>query len=102
MAGEVAALAFITLLAYSLWDNAMRQGNTIFLAASSYMTPLLSTIVSCIYLSVAPTPALWIGCGLLIAGSLISWVSVKSPEQIGSMDSAHHASAESAAVKEPG
>jgi len=51
---------------------------------------------------VAPTPALWIGCGLLIAGSLISWVSVKSPEQIGSMDSAHHASAESAAVKEPG
>nr|WP_320191634.1 aromatic amino acid DMT transporter YddG [uncultured Desulfobacter sp.] len=76
VAGEVAALAFVTLMAYSLWDNAMRKGNTIFLAASSYMTPLLSTIVSCIYLCVAPTPSLWIGCGLLIAGSLISWVSV--------------------------
>ncbi len=100
--GEVAALAFITLMAYSLWDNAMRQGNTILLAASSYMTPLLSTIVSCVYLSVAPTPALWVGCGLLIAGSLISWVSVKSPEQTGSMDSSHHASAENAAVNKPG
>jgi drug/metabolite transporter (DMT)-like permease len=88
VAGEVAALAFITLMAYSLWDNAMRKGNTIFLAASSYMTPLLSTIVSCIYLSVAPTSYLWIGCGLLIAGSLISWVSVKSPEHTDSGDGA--------------
>ncbi|RAM02888.1 hypothetical protein DO021_05655 [Desulfobacter hydrogenophilus] len=84
------ALAFITLMAYSLWDNAMRKGNTIFLVASSYMTPLLSTIVSCIYLSVAPTPSLWLGCGLLIFGSLLSWFSVKSGEQIGREDSNTH------------
>jgi drug/metabolite transporter (DMT)-like permease len=81
VAGEVAALAFITLVAYSLWDNAMRRGNTILLAASSYMTPFLSTIVSCIYLSVAPTPALWLGCGLLISGSLLSWISVRTKEK---------------------
>ncbi len=81
VAVEVAALAFITLVAYSLWDNAMRQGNTILLAASSYMTPLLSTIVSCVYLSVAPTPSLWIGCGLLISGSLLSWISVRTADE---------------------
>lgn len=81
VAGEVVTLAVITLVSYSLWDNAMRKGNAIFLAASSYLTPLLSTMVSCIYLSVSPTPSLFLGCGLLITGSLLSWVSIKSSEQ---------------------
>jgi drug/metabolite transporter (DMT)-like permease len=74
--GEVAALAAITTLAYIFWDVAMRKGNLLLVVACSYFTPLLSTLVSCAYLGVLPGPKLWAGCALLVAGSLLSWVSV--------------------------
>lgn len=74
--GEVMALAAITTLAYVLWDVAMRKGNLIFVATCSYFTPLLSTLVSCAYLAVTPSPKVWIGCLLVVIGSLLSWRSV--------------------------
>ena len=73
---EAIFLGLATYFAYSLWDAAMRQGNVLLVAVGSYMTPLLSTIVSCLYLSVMPGPSLWLGCGLLIVGSLLSWRGV--------------------------
>ncbi len=73
---EMLFLAAATYLAYWLWDMAMRKGNMVFVAAASYLTPLLSTIVSCLYLLVFPVPQLWWGCMLLIAGSLLSWCAV--------------------------
>ena len=69
-------LGIATYIGYVLWDNAMRRGNVVFVAASSYLTPLFSTIVSCLYLSVVPGARLWIGCSILILGSIISWKSV--------------------------
>ncbi len=69
-------LGIVTYVAYALWDRAMRTGNVILVAAASYLTPLLSTLVSCLYLAVAPAPSLWAGCGLLVAGSYLSWLSV--------------------------
>ena len=75
-AGEVCALAAITTSAYILWDVSMRKGNLLLVVAASYFTPLLSTLVSCAYLKVSPSPKLWIGCLLLVAGSLVSWRSV--------------------------
>ena len=69
-------LGAATYAAYALWDNAMRWGNLGIVAAGSYLTPLFSTIVSCLYLAIVPRPQLWIGCGLLIIGSLLSWRSV--------------------------
>jgi drug/metabolite transporter (DMT)-like permease len=74
--GEAAALGAITALAYALWDVAMRRGNLLFVAVCSYFTPLLSTVVSCVYLKVTPGPRLWLGCLLLVAGSLVTWRSV--------------------------
>lgn len=74
--GEASALAAITTLAYVLWDAAMRKGNLLLVVACSYFTPLLSTLVSCAYLKVSPSPKLWIGCLLLVAGSLVTWRSV--------------------------
>ncbi|MGP8235025.1 MAG: EamA family transporter [Limisphaerales bacterium] len=74
--GEASALAAATALAYALWDAAMRKGNLSLVAACSYLTPLLSTVVSCAYLKVSPSPKLWIGCLLLVSGSLITWRSV--------------------------
>jgi drug/metabolite transporter (DMT)-like permease len=76
---EALLLGAATYAAYGLWDRAMRTGNLVLVAAGSYLTPLLSTLASCLYLAVAPGPGLWVGCGLLIAGSWLSWYSVSGP-----------------------
>jgi drug/metabolite transporter (DMT)-like permease len=81
--GEVIALAGVTVLAYILWDGAMRKGNLLFVAACSYFTPLLSTVVSCAYLGVRPGWRLWAGCLLLVLGSLLTWRSVSERSQKG-------------------
>jgi drug/metabolite transporter (DMT)-like permease len=74
--GEASGLAAVTTLAYVLWDMSMRKGNLLLVVACSYFTPLLSTVVSCFYLQVSPGPRLWIGCVLLVSGSLLTWCSV--------------------------
>ncbi|MBI5386222.1 MAG: aromatic amino acid DMT transporter YddG [Verrucomicrobia bacterium] len=81
--GEAGLLGAITALSYGLWDVAMRRGNLLLVAACSYFTPLLSTLVSCAYLQVKPGPRLWIGCLLLVAGSLLSWRSVSDSKPAG-------------------
>jgi len=73
---EVTFMGLATALAYILWDLAMRKGDIVFVAACSYFTPLLSTLLSCLYLRVAAGVSLWLGCLLIVAGSLLSWVSV--------------------------
>lgn len=73
---EVPALGLATFLAYSGWDQAMRRGDIVLVVAASYLTPVLSTALSCLYLTVMPGPGLWLGCGALVAGSLLSWRSV--------------------------
>lgn len=73
---EAVALGAITSGSYGLWDRAVRKGNLLLVAACSYFTPLLSTIVSCLLLGVAPGPRLWTGCLLIVAGSMLSWRSV--------------------------
>lgn len=87
--GEASGLAAVTGLAYVLWDFAMRKGNLLLVAACSYFTPLLSTVVSCIYLKVSPGPKLWIGCLLLVSGSIITWSSV-SERLLPNGVQAHH------------
>jgi drug/metabolite transporter (DMT)-like permease len=74
--GEATGLAAVTALGYVLWDAAMRKGNLLLVVACSYFTPLLSTVVSAVYLKVSPSPRLWIGCLLLVSGSFITWRSV--------------------------
>lgn len=77
---EVAFLGLATALAYVFWDLSMRAGKMVLVAASSYLTPLFSTIVSCIYLGVRPGSGLWLGCAILIAGSFLSWFSIRPAE----------------------
>lgn len=76
---EVAGLALATAAAYVFWDIAMREGDVVLVASCSYLTPFLSTVVSCLYLRVWPTPSLWVGCLLIIAGSFLSWRSIREP-----------------------
>jgi drug/metabolite transporter (DMT)-like permease len=73
---EVIFLGAATVLAYSCWDLAMRRGDILLVAAASYFTPLLSTLVSCLYLGIVPGAKLWLGCAVLVAGSLLSWRAV--------------------------
>jgi drug/metabolite transporter (DMT)-like permease len=79
---EAAFLGLATYLAYALWDSAMRTGNVVLVAAGSYLTPFLSTAVTCAYLAVPTQPSLWVGCSLLVVGSLLSWLSVSEVRQI--------------------
>jgi len=74
---EVGVLGLSTALAYLFWDNAMRRGDMILVASGSYFTPLLSTVVSCIYLQVMPGISLWIGCLLIVGGSFLSWYAIE-------------------------
>ncbi len=74
--GEAVALGVCTVLAYALWDMAMRKGHLTLVVAFSYFTPLLSTLVSCVYLKVTPGLRLWAGCLLLALGSLMTWLSI--------------------------
>lgn len=74
--GEVLGLAAATALAYILWDVAMRKGNLLLVVAMSYFTPLFSTVLSCAYLKVSPGPKLWVGCILLVCGSILTWRSL--------------------------
>lgn len=74
---ELAYLAlFPTWLAYLFWDIAMRRGNMVLVTSVSFFIPLISTILSCLYLGVPMTGDLWLGCGLVIAGAVVCKNSV--------------------------
>jgi len=75
-AAEAAIMSVATVLGYVCWDIAMRKGDVVFVMACSYLTPLLSTLVSCFYLGIAPDIKLWAGCALIVAGSFASWTSI--------------------------
>jgi len=79
-AAELAAtITFPTILAYIFWDLAMRKGTSTLVVSASYITPLLSTLLSCLYLRVAPKPALWIACAMVIGGAILCRRSVIEP-----------------------
>ncbi len=81
---EIVFMGLSTAAAYTFWDMAMRKGDAVLVAACSYMTPLLSTLVSSVYLAVMPGLWVWAGCAMIIVGSFWSWRSVRTggaPEQ---------------------
>jgi len=66
------------LLAYIFWDVAMRKGRMILVVSFSYLIPLLSTLVTYLYLGVPPGASVWIACLLVIGGAFICWHSVET------------------------
>ena len=79
--GILPPLAFMvigpTMLSYILWDVAMRRGNPTVSASAAYITPILSTLTSAVVLQILPAPAVWVGCGLVVAGAVICRVSLR-------------------------
>ena len=69
-------------LAYVFWERAMRKGDIILVASCSYLTPFLSTVISCCYLGVLAGVKLWVGCVLIIAGAIVCKLSVKEETTI--------------------
>ncbi|MBM4019631.1 MAG: aromatic amino acid DMT transporter YddG [Planctomycetes bacterium] len=82
-----AELAFMAvcpvMLAYALWDRAVRKGNLTLVAAASYLAPLLSTVLSALYLGVDLGWNLWLACGLLVGGAALAQWSVVEPATSG-------------------
>lgn len=75
---ELAVMALLPCAAaFVLWDCAMRRGDMVLVASFAYFTPLLSTVLSGIYLGVDLTFGVWIACALVIAGAWVCKVSVK-------------------------
>jgi drug/metabolite transporter (DMT)-like permease len=77
---EILFMSLATLFSYIFWDLAMRKGDMVLVAASSYFIPFLSTLVSSLYLGITVGLRLWVGCGCIILGSLISWASISDRE----------------------
>lgn len=73
--------AFPGMLAYILWDLAMRKGNIILIASLSYLTPLFSTLFSTLILRVMPGAFLWLGALLLVTGATICKFSITDDEK---------------------
>ena len=76
---ELLFMAISSNLAYAFWERAMRGGDLVLVAAASYLTPLLSMIVSTLYLRIVPGPRLWLGCALIVAGAVTCKLAIKAP-----------------------
>ncbi|MDD4890300.1 MAG: aromatic amino acid DMT transporter YddG [Phycisphaerae bacterium] len=57
------------LLGYLFYDLAVRRGHIIMVASLSYFIPLLSTLISCLFLGVPMRATLWLASAMLIAGA---------------------------------
>ena len=62
---------FVWLIAYVLWAVAAQQGSIIWLGILSLFMPLLSTLVTSLYLRIIPGAVLWSACGAIILGAWI-------------------------------
>ena len=68
---------FPTLLAYTFWDVAMRKGNVVLVAVSSYFTPLLSVWISDLYLGSSVRAIQWVACLVVILGGVCCKGSIR-------------------------
>jgi drug/metabolite transporter (DMT)-like permease len=70
-------IVFPTLLAYVFWDVAVRRGDSGFVATLSYFIPVLSVLVSRVYLDIPVSAVQWAGCGIIVAGSWVCRLSMQ-------------------------
>ena len=68
---------FPTALAYLFWQKAMSGGNKDLVAAFSYMVPLVSTVVSGLYLDIRIGPGFWAAALMVLLGAVWCRKSIK-------------------------
>ncbi|HOX46436.1 MAG TPA: EamA family transporter [Myxococcota bacterium] len=75
---ELAAMILLPgLLAYVLWEVAMRSPHMVLVTALSYLIPLFSTLITTWAQALPMGPGLWLGCALLVAGAVVCKLSVR-------------------------
>lgn len=74
---ELVVMAIVTSLGYILWDLSMRKGQIRVIVPFSYVTPLLSTILSIFYLNIEPTLTFLAGSILVISGAYACYIFSK-------------------------
>lgn len=72
----VYATVFPTALGYVLWETGMTRGDKTFVSAASYLLPVASVLFACWYLRVAAGANLLVGCALVVAGAVLSKISI--------------------------
>jgi drug/metabolite transporter (DMT)-like permease len=80
---ELGFMAISANLAYGFWERAMRGGNVVLVVSASYLTPLLSTVVSSLYLRVGGGIRLWLGCTLVVGGAVLCNMALPSAKWRG-------------------
>ena len=74
---ELFVLAATNTLGYLFWDIGIRKGNMIIVSSFAYLTPLLSTLCTCLYLGLPIGMKILIACGLIISGAFVCSKSVR-------------------------
>ncbi|MBF4989600.1 aromatic amino acid DMT transporter YddG [Methylophilus sp. QUAN] len=69
---QVCVMGTLMATAYSCWNYSIQHGNLALLATMSYFTPVLSVLLACLWLGVAPGAGFMYGVGLVTLGSLLS------------------------------
>ncbi|WJY17231.1 aromatic amino acid DMT transporter YddG [Pectobacteriaceae bacterium CE90] len=75
---ELLFIAGSTALSYMAWDIGIQRGNLTLLATASYFTPMLSALLSALWLNIIPTFSFWQGVFMITVGSLLSWLATRS------------------------
>jgi len=66
---------------YALWNQAIIGGNLMLLGTLSYFTPVFSTIISALYLSVSLSASFYQGVVLVTLGSLVCYFVTRDKPQ---------------------
>lgn len=81
-AGQVAIIAILSQsVGYVAWEWGMRRGNQLLLSLASYLTPIASVLVACLYLSVPLSWTVGVGTALVAVGAIICKWSIIEPKQ---------------------
>lgn len=71
------------LAAYMFWERAMRWGSVTLVSSAAFLIPILFLAVSRLLLREAPTPWMWTGAVLVVAGAGLCKQSLREPPAAG-------------------
>lgn len=74
---QLVFMGISTAVAYSAWNRGIQQGNMTLLATASYFTPVCSALLASLWLGLHPGFPFWQGVMMVVAGSLICWLSTR-------------------------
>lgn len=64
--------------AYGLWTYGVQKGSIALLGIASYFTPVLSCFFASILIGAKLTPVFWVGVAVVVLGSFICYLSMRS------------------------